>query len=108
MIAGRWLDLASLMITSADLVFSKALDKATTRGLVSMTSARVVTCGGGTASCFSGFTGVLVELLRGEYSDLFKQLTRASLQFKDASTNNQELKSDVEALRAKIPSFLNR
>ncbi|KAJ0955393.1 hypothetical protein HanPSC8_Chr01g0002331 [Helianthus annuus] len=27
MIAGRWLDLASLMITSADLVFSKALDK---------------------------------------------------------------------------------
>ncbi|KAI3713127.1 hypothetical protein L1987_71699 [Smallanthus sonchifolius] len=26
MIAGRWLDLASLMITSADLVFSKALD----------------------------------------------------------------------------------
>ncbi|KAJ0697586.1 hypothetical protein HanLR1_Chr02g0052021 [Helianthus annuus] len=24
MIAGRWLDLASLMITSADLVFSKA------------------------------------------------------------------------------------
>lgn len=27
MIAGRWLDLASLMITSADLVFSKAADK---------------------------------------------------------------------------------
>ncbi|MFS7941018.1 hypothetical protein Hanom_Chr05g00471251 [Helianthus anomalus] len=27
MIAGRWLDLASLMITSADLVFSKASDK---------------------------------------------------------------------------------
>lgn len=26
-IAGRWLDLASLMITSADLVFSKASDK---------------------------------------------------------------------------------
>ncbi|KAF5785920.1 hypothetical protein HanRHA438_Chr10g0446721 [Helianthus annuus] len=27
MIAGRWLDLASLMITSADLVFSKVSDK---------------------------------------------------------------------------------
>lgn len=27
MIAGRWLDLASLMITSADLVFSKASEK---------------------------------------------------------------------------------
>ncbi|KAJ0545531.1 hypothetical protein HanIR_Chr08g0350841 [Helianthus annuus] len=27
MIAGRWLDLASLMITSTDLVFSKASDK---------------------------------------------------------------------------------
>ncbi|KAF5785336.1 hypothetical protein HanPI659440_Chr10g0374901 [Helianthus annuus] len=27
MIAGRWLDLASLMVTSADLVFSKVSDK---------------------------------------------------------------------------------
>ncbi|KAJ0494648.1 putative transcription factor bZIP family [Helianthus annuus] len=42
-----------------------------------------------------------VELLRGEYSDLFKQLTSASHQFKDASTNNRVLKSEVEALRAK-------
>ncbi|KAJ0802289.1 putative transcription factor bZIP family [Helianthus annuus] len=43
-----------------------------------------------------------VELLRGEYSDLFKQLTSASHQFKDASTNNRVLKSEVEALRAKV------
>lgn len=27
MIAARWLDLASLMLTSADLIFSKASDK---------------------------------------------------------------------------------
>ncbi|GJY71119.1 basic leucine zipper 9 [Tanacetum coccineum] len=43
-----------------------------------------------------------VEQLRGEYSTLFKQLTNASQQFKDASTNNRVLKSDVEALRAKV------
>ncbi|KAL8264067.1 hypothetical protein R6Q59_022197 [Mikania micrantha] len=43
-----------------------------------------------------------VGLLRGEYSDLFKQLTNASRQFKDASTNNRVLKSEVEALRAKV------
>ncbi|MFS8017399.1 putative transcription factor bZIP family [Helianthus anomalus] len=49
-----------------------------------------------------------VELLRGEYSGLFKQLMSASHQFKDASTNNRVLKSEVEALRAKVPSFLNR
>ncbi|PWA54658.1 5-enolpyruvylshikimate-3-phosphate synthase [Artemisia annua] len=42
-----------------------------------------------------------VEQLRGEYSTLFKQLMNASQQFKDASTNNRVLKSDVEALRAK-------
>ncbi|KAI3692304.1 hypothetical protein L6452_32118 [Arctium lappa] len=43
-----------------------------------------------------------VEQLQGEYSTLFKQLTNASQQFKDASTNNRVLKSDVEALRAKV------
>ncbi|KAI7725586.1 hypothetical protein M8C21_019262 [Ambrosia artemisiifolia] len=43
-----------------------------------------------------------VELLRVEHSDLFKQLTSASHQFKDASTNNRVLKSEVEALRAKV------
>ncbi|KAI3690333.1 hypothetical protein L2E82_48313 [Cichorium intybus] len=43
-----------------------------------------------------------VELLRGEYTTLFKQLTSASQQFKDASTNNRVLKADVEALRAKV------
>ncbi|KAJ0857638.1 putative transcription factor bZIP family [Helianthus annuus] len=43
-----------------------------------------------------------VELLLGEYSDLFKQLTSASHYFKDASTNNRVIKSEVEALRAKV------
>ncbi|KAK9077788.1 hypothetical protein SSX86_006126 [Deinandra increscens subsp. villosa] len=43
-----------------------------------------------------------VDVLRVEYSDLFKQLTSASHQFKDASTNNRVLKSEVEALRAKV------
>ncbi|KAJ0476386.1 putative transcription factor bZIP family [Helianthus annuus] len=43
-----------------------------------------------------------VELLLGDYSDLFKQLTSASHYFKDASTNNRVIKSEVEALRAKV------
>ncbi|XP_073148696.1 basic leucine zipper 9 [Henckelia pumila] len=43
-----------------------------------------------------------VEQLRGDNSSLFKQLADASQQFKDASTNNRVLKSDVEALRAKV------
>ncbi|XP_075522604.1 basic leucine zipper 9-like [Primulina tabacum] len=43
-----------------------------------------------------------VEQLRVENSSLFKQLTDASQQFKDSSTNNRVLKSDVEALRAKV------
>lgn len=43
-----------------------------------------------------------VDHLRGENSTLFKQLTDASQQFKDATTNNRVLKSDVEALRAKV------
>ncbi|XAR54229.1 hypothetical protein NMG60_11029269 [Bertholletia excelsa] len=42
-----------------------------------------------------------VERLRGENANLFKQFTDATQQFKDATTDNQVLKSDVEALRAK-------
>lgn len=43
-----------------------------------------------------------VERLRQENSHLFKQLRDASQQFRDADTNNRVLKSDVEALRAKV------
>ncbi|XP_034684516.1 basic leucine zipper 9 [Vitis riparia] len=43
-----------------------------------------------------------VEQLRGENASLYKQLTDASQQFGDANTNNRVLKSDVEALRAKV------
>ncbi|CAI9115768.1 OLC1v1016760C1 [Oldenlandia corymbosa var. corymbosa] len=43
-----------------------------------------------------------VEQLRGENGSLFKQLTDATQQYKDAATNNRVLKSDVEALRAKV------
>ncbi|XP_052170080.1 basic leucine zipper 9 isoform X2 [Diospyros lotus] len=43
-----------------------------------------------------------VEQLRGENASLLKQLTGTTQQFKDAATNNRVLKSDVEALRAKV------
>ncbi|PIN15938.1 hypothetical protein CDL12_11417 [Handroanthus impetiginosus] len=43
-----------------------------------------------------------VDQLRGDNASLFKQLADASQQFKDATTNNRVLKSDVEALRAKV------
>ncbi|PSR91900.1 Basic leucine zipper like [Actinidia chinensis var. chinensis] len=43
-----------------------------------------------------------VDQLRGENASLFKQLTDAAQQFKDSTTNNRVLKSDVEALRAKV------
>ncbi|KAK8473207.1 hypothetical protein PHAVU_001G077200, partial [Phaseolus vulgaris] len=43
-----------------------------------------------------------VERLRQENSHLFNQLNDASQQFRDADTNNRVLKSDVEALRAKV------
>lgn len=43
-----------------------------------------------------------VEQLTGENSSLFKQLSDASQQFRGAETNNRVLKSDVEALRAKV------
>ncbi|OMO61957.1 hypothetical protein CCACVL1_23120 [Corchorus capsularis] len=42
------------------------------------------------------------EQLRGENDSLYKQLTNAHQQFRDADTNNRVLKSDVEALRAKV------
>ncbi|KAK4401080.1 bZIP transcription factor RISBZ4 [Sesamum angolense] len=43
-----------------------------------------------------------VEQLRGENASLFKQLAEATQQFKDSTTNNRVLRSDVEALRAKV------
>ncbi|KAL2489874.1 bZIP transcription factor RISBZ4 [Forsythia ovata] len=43
-----------------------------------------------------------VKQLQGEYESLFKQLADATQQFKDAATNNRVLKSNVEALRAKV------
>ncbi|XP_017222394.1 basic leucine zipper 9 [Daucus carota subsp. sativus] len=43
-----------------------------------------------------------VDQLRGENSTLFKNMTSANQQFKDATNNNRVLKSDVEALRAKV------
>ncbi|CAI9775658.1 unnamed protein product [Fraxinus pennsylvanica] len=43
-----------------------------------------------------------VKQLQGEYETLFKQLEDATQQFKDAVTNNRVLKSNVEALRAKV------
>ncbi|XP_047341516.1 basic leucine zipper 9-like [Impatiens glandulifera] len=43
-----------------------------------------------------------VEQIRGENATLFKQLTDANHQYKDATTNNRVLKSDVEALRANV------
>ncbi|GER39758.1 basic-leucine zipper transcription factor family protein [Striga asiatica] len=42
------------------------------------------------------------EQLKRENASLFKQLANASQQLKDATTNHRVLKSDVEALRAKV------
>lgn len=47
-----------------------------------------------------------VEQLRGENETLCKQLADAGHQFRDADTNNRVLKSDVEALRAKVKFIL--
>lgn len=47
-----------------------------------------------------------VEQLRLENANLFKQLTDASQQFREADTNNRVLKSDVEALRAKVSMWI--
>ncbi|KAJ9167568.1 hypothetical protein P3X46_019190 [Hevea brasiliensis] len=43
-----------------------------------------------------------VEQLTGDNASLYKQLSDASHQYRDAHTNNRVLKSDVEALRAKV------
>ncbi|KAG8375323.1 hypothetical protein BUALT_Bualt10G0088300 [Buddleja alternifolia] len=43
-----------------------------------------------------------VDKLRGDNASLFKQLADATQQFKIATSNNRVLKSDVEALRAKV------
>lgn len=43
-----------------------------------------------------------VDQLQGENSCLYKQLTNAGQQLKDASTDNRVLKSDVETLRVKV------
>ncbi|KAL6215621.1 hypothetical protein ACLB2K_015050 [Fragaria x ananassa] len=43
-----------------------------------------------------------VDILRVENSTLYRQLTDASQHYRDADTNNRVLKSDVEALRAKV------
>ncbi|KAE9587025.1 hypothetical protein Lal_00004934 [Lupinus albus] len=43
-----------------------------------------------------------VDKMKLENATLYKQFTHASQQFRDADTNNRVLKSDVEALRAKV------
>ena len=43
--------------------------------------------------------------MRVEKESLCEQLTNAHRQFRDADTNNRVLKSDVEALRAKVGIF---
>lgn len=43
-----------------------------------------------------------VERLKGENATLYKQFADAAQQFKEANTNYRVLKSDVEALRAKV------
>ncbi|KAJ8451328.1 hypothetical protein Cgig2_014100 [Carnegiea gigantea] len=45
---------------------------------------------------------LVVEVLTGENVTLFKQLGDAAQQLREASTNNRVLRSDVEALRAKV------
>ncbi|KAL6544226.1 hypothetical protein OROGR_010723 [Orobanche gracilis] len=42
------------------------------------------------------------EELRGQNAALFKQLADATQRFRDSTTNNRVLRSDVEALRAKV------
>lgn len=45
---------------------------------------------------------IQADRLRGESSTLFKQLLDAAQHYRHADTNNRVLKSDVEALRAKV------
>lgn len=49
-----------------------------------------------------GMIDYQVERLKGENATLYKQFTGAAQQYKEANTNNRVLKSDVEALRAKV------
>ncbi|CAI0376317.1 unnamed protein product, partial [Linum tenue] len=46
--------------------------------------------------------GLQVEQLIGENAAMYKQLSEATQQYRDADTNHRMLKSDVEALRAKV------
>lgn len=46
-----------------------------------------------------------VKQLKGENETLFNQLLDASQQYRDANTNNRVLKSDVDALRAKVQYY---
>ena len=43
-----------------------------------------------------------VEKLRGENSSLFKQFTDITQQYREADTSNRVLKSDVDAMRARV------
>lgn len=43
-----------------------------------------------------------VDRLRGENASLYKQFINTTQHYKEADTNNRVLKSDVEALRAKV------
>ena len=52
------------------------------------------------------FSPLQVEQLNGEHVTLYKQLNEATQQLRDATTNNRVLKSDVEALRAKVHYIL--
>ncbi|CAN1324109.1 Basic leucine zipper 9 [Linum perenne] len=45
---------------------------------------------------------IQVEQLTGESASLYKQLSDATQQYRNADTNHRVLKSDVEALRAKV------
>lgn len=47
-----------------------------------------------------------VEQLRGENSSLYKQFSDATQQYRNADTTNRVLKSDVEAMRAKVFIYL--
>jgi len=47
-----------------------------------------------------------VDELRGENVSLYKQLTDANHEFTEAVTDNRVLKSDVEALRVKVCTYL--
>lgn len=47
-----------------------------------------------------------VERLRADNESLHKQFTQATHHYRSADTNNRVLKSDVEALRAKVYMYI--